>query len=149
MRVRELMSTELVTVSSTASMKTAAERMLRERVGSVIVMHAGSPVGIITETDALKLGYGADRPFEDISVRSVMSRPLKTVEPSTTVTTLVSRMRKQDLKKFPVVDDLDLIGIVTMTDIVHNHTELLNEARALASGRGKRDPKKWRGAFKD
>jgi CBS domain-containing protein len=145
MRIKELMSTDIVTVPAGATMKGAAGQMLHNGVGSVIVMNDGTPAGIITEMDALRVGYGTDRPFENVPVRKVMSRPLVTIEPNKTVQTAIGRMEKEGVKKLPVVSGFDLVGIVTMSDIVRNHGELLTEARKLESGHGGRDPDEWRG----
>ena len=145
MRVKELMSRELVTVPVGATMKGAAGQMLHNGVGSVIVMNDGTPAGIVTEMDALRVGYATNRPFEKVPVQKVMSRPLVTIEPIKTVRTAIGRMHKEGVKKLPVVSGFDLVGIVTMSDIILNHGELLNEARSLESGHGNRDPDEWRG----
>jgi len=145
MRVKELMSREIVTVPVGATMKGVAGQMLHNDVGSVIVMNDGTPAGIVTEMDALRVGYATNRPFEKVPVRKVMSRPLVTIEPTKTIQTLIGRMRTEDVKKLPVVSGFDLEGIITMTDIILNHGELLNEARNLESGHGTRDPDEWRG----
>jgi CBS domain-containing protein len=147
MRVRELMSTDLVTVPTETDMQTVAERMLYNRVGSVLVTNDGTPCGIVTETDALTVGYAADKPFSAVSVVAAMSQPLQTIEPTATVRTAATRMVEEDIKKLPVVDGLDVQGIVTMSDIVRAHSDLLNEARKLERGRGGRDPEEWRGPF--
>ncbi|ATW88130.1 CBS domain protein [Halohasta litchfieldiae] len=139
------MSTDLVTVPSGATMKGAAGQMLHNDVGSVIVLNNETPAGIVTEMDALRVGYAANRPFESVPVRKVMSRPLITIEPTKTARTAIGRMHKNNIKKLPVVSGFDLVGILTMTDIVQNHGKLLNEARNLESGHGRRDPDEWRG----
>jgi len=145
MRVKELMSREIVTVPVGATMKGVAGQMLHNDVGSVIVMNDGTPAGIVTEMDALRVGYATNRPFEKVPVRKVMSRPLVTIEPTKTIQTLIGRMRTEEVKKLPVVSGFDLEGIITMTDIILNHGELLYEARNLESGHGTRDPDEWRG----
>ena len=146
MRVKELMSRDVVTVPAGATMKGAAGQMLHNGVGSVIVMNDGTPAGIVTEMDALRVGYATNRPFEQVPVRKVMSRPLVTIEPTKTVKTAIGRMRRENVKKLPVVSGFEPIGIITMTDIIMNHSELLKEARSLESGQGNRDPDEWRGS---
>ena len=145
MRVSELMSRELVTVPVGATMKGAAGQMLQNGVGSVIVLNGETPAGIVTEMDALRVGYATNRPFEKVPVRKVMSRPLKTIEPNKTVRTAIGRMHQEGVKKLPVISGFDLVGIITMSDIILNHGELVNEARKLESGHGNRDPDEWRG----
>lgn len=131
MLVEDLMTTELVTCDFEASLMTAATRMLENRVGSVIVRRDGDPFGIITETDALSAGVSADLPFGEIPVESVVSHPLVTTSPDTTLRMAVDRMTEHEIKKLAVVDGLTLEGIVTRTDIVAHYGDFINEAHAL------------------
>jgi len=144
MRVRELMSTDLVTVPATADMETVAERMLYNQVGSAIVTDDGTPCGIVTETDALTVGYAADKPLSEVSVVAAMSNPLTTIQPTVSIRDATDRMIDEQVKKLPVVDDLDVEGIITMTDIIRNHSDLVKEAKKIERGRGSHDPKEWR-----
>lgn len=143
MRARELMTTDLVTTPITTDMQTVAKRMLKARVGSSIITSEGTPTGIVTESDALRVGYAADKPFSDVPVRAVMSHPLVTIEPTTTVRTATDRMVAEGIKKLPVISGLELHGILTMTDVIRAHSELLNEVRKIERGRGLHDPDDW------
>ena len=118
----------VVTARVSASLDQVVEKMLEARVGSVIIVEDGTPMGIITETDVLLAGYRADRCFGDIPAEPVASSPLITVEPDTTVRMAVDRMRENGIKKLPVRDDLDLVGIVTKSDIVAAQPDLVDEA---------------------
>ena len=138
MLVREAMSTELVTVPLAASVHEAVKRMLQAGVGSVIVTHESDPVGILTETDALIAGYRTARSFEEIPVKPAMSRPLQTIAPEATVRAAVDQMHREAIKKLAVVEGLDLVGIITATDIATKHDALVAEALALD-----RDRTRW------
>jgi len=131
MLVREVMSTEVVTCGPDASLRTAGRRMLDAGVGSVVVVDDGVPMGILTETDALRAGVLTDRPFDDVAVREVGSRPLATVGPETTVRKAVDRMREVGVKRLPVVDDGDLVGVLTRTDVANHYGAFVREAHAL------------------
>lgn len=144
MNVRELMSTDLVTVPATADMQTVAERMLYNQVGSAIVTDDGTPCGIVTETDALTVGYAADKPFSEVSVVAAMSNPLTTIQPTASMRKATDRMVAEGVKKLPVIADLDIEGIITMTDIVRNHSDIVKQARQIEQGRGSQDPTEWR-----
>lgn len=133
--VEEAMSTDVVTVDVDATLHEAVERMLRERVGSVVVEDDG-PTGIVTETDVLMAGYRAERPFADVAVATAMSSPLVTVDPTTTVRAASEKMREERVKKLPVAEDFDLVGILTTADVVANQSELLQEAGSFARERG-------------
>ena len=144
MLVRELMTTDLVTAPIEASMQTVAKRMLEARVGSIIITNDGTPTGIVTESDALRVGYATKKPFSAVPVQAVMSHPLVTIEPTATVRAATERMVDEEIKKLPVISGLDLHGILTMTDIIRAHSELLKEARTIEQGRGLHDPDDWK-----
>lgn len=135
MLVRDLMSTDLVTAPADASLREAVGRMLEGGVGSVIVLNEGEPAGMVTETDALLAGYRTDRPLGSIPVRSTMSGPVVTVTPSTPVREAIDRMVTNDIKKLPVLEGIDLVGIVTMSDVVDHHGALLQRARSIEEQR--------------
>jgi CBS domain-containing protein len=109
--------------------------MLDNRVGSVVVTDDGNPTGIVTETDVLLTGYRTGDAFEEIDLGRAMSSPLVTVTGDTTVRRAVERMRDREIKKLPVIDGLDVVGIPTLTDIAHSHEEFLDEARRIEAAR--------------
>lgn len=137
MRVRDLMTEDVVTVDVEASLHDAAGLMLKNRIGSIIVTEEGVPEGILTERDALDAGYRGRRSFEKIPVRKIMSTPLKTVPSDTGIPAAIHEMTIYSIKKLPVIDGLDLVGIVTTTDIITHLNEIRKEARDLTSKGGK------------
>jgi CBS domain-containing protein len=132
MLVEDLMSTEVVTCSIDSSLQTGVERMLTNRVGSVIVHDDDVPVGIVTETDILHAGYVTERPFTDIPVQQVMSTPLITITPAKTLRRATRRMHEEEVKKLVAVDGIDLVGIITTQDIIHNYDELKADSTEMA-----------------
>jgi len=133
MLVEDVMTTDLVTCDAGASVRAAAERMLRNRVGSVVVTNEGTPTGIATEADVLHAGYVTDAPLSEIPLRKAMSSPLATIQPKKTLRTATDRMRTEGIKKLVVVDGVTPVGIVTTGDIVDNYAGIKREVRDLAS----------------
>lgn len=131
MLVEEIMSTDLVTCPAEATLQTGAERMLANRVGSVVVVSDGIPAGIVTETDAIHAGAVTERPFSEIPVEKVMSQPLITISPRKSVRHATQQMAKDGVKKLAVVEETDLVGILTTQDIVDNYHELKAEVTKL------------------
>jgi len=128
MQVRKLMSTDVVTVAVGGTVGDVVDRLLGEDVGSVIVVDDGDPVGIVTESDALRIARETGRPFADIGVREVGHRPLVTTSPARSISTVARAMAESGVKKVPVMDGLDLVGMVTLTDIVWQLSALRQEA---------------------
>jgi CBS domain-containing protein len=129
MRVADVMTGTVLTVDAEASLRTAAGRMVEERVGSLVVTAGGNPKVILTETDFVAAGYEHDRPFSEVPVHAAMSHPLVTIQPTATVRTAARTMREQNVKKLPVAKNFDLVGIVTTTDLVAVQDDLARETR--------------------
>jgi CBS domain-containing protein len=141
MQVRDLMSTDVVTVPRSATLGDVADRLLDAEVGSVIVVDDdGDPVGIVTEADALGVARERGQPLADIAVSEVGHSPVVTTTPSTAIPTVARRMADEGVKKVPVIDGLDLVGIVTLTDIVWHLSSLRQEVSDIAAARDEWSP---------
>jgi len=125
MDVSELMTTDVVTVQADDSMWDAADRMLRHGAGSVVVYDGEVPEGIVTRTDALRAAYLSKSALGDVPVAREMSSPLVTTTATTSVADAVAEMADHGVKRLPVEEDLDVVGVVTTTDIARAHPETL------------------------
>ncbi|WP_226012640.1 CBS domain-containing protein [Halomicrobium salinisoli] len=135
MLVRELMATDVVTVDRDAALDAAVERMLAEDVGSVVVLADGTPAGIVTESDALRAALETGRPLAEIAVADLCHGAVVTTAPDSTVQRVARRMADRNVKKVPVLDGIDLVGIVTLTDVVHHLSDIRREASAVEAAR--------------
>lgn len=133
--VRELMSTDVVTVDSSASLAEAVEQQLESGVGSVIVLNDGNPCGIVTEHDALEAALRAGRPLHSVPVAKLAHGSVVTADPETDVQTVARRMAEEAVKKVPILDGIDLVGIVTLTDIVRHLSDIRSEASEIEAAR--------------
>jgi len=127
MRVRDVMSTDVLAADADDSVRAAVGRMLANGTGSVVVEKDGNPAGILTKVDVLTAGHEHDRPLSEIPVYAAASHPLITVEPSATVRAAAARMFDYGVHHLPVADGLDLVGIVTATDLLEAQDDLLAE----------------------
>mgnify|MGYP000031680389 CR=1 FL=1 len=133
MLVRELMSTDVVTCPEDAPLRVAVGKLLDHGVGSVILTsEEGHPTGIVTETDALRAGYRTDRPFSESQVSDLAHGAVITASPDETVQRVARRMAGEGVKKVPVMDGVDLLGVITLTDIVWHLSDIRSEAAELA-----------------
>lgn len=134
MLVREVMTTDVVTCPADATLRDAVGALCAHGVGSVVVESAeGHPAGIVTESDALCAGYERDAAFSEIPVSDLSHGAVVTARPEETVQAVARRMAEEGVKKVPVLDGIDLVGIVTLTDIVWKLSELRSEAADLAT----------------
>ena len=140
MQVRDIMSTDVVTVGADATVAAAVDRLLDHSVGSVIVVDDGTPTGIVTESDALRVARETGKALSDIGVSEVGHAPVVTTDPSRSVASVARRMTDEGVKKVPVMDGVDLVGIVTMTDIVWRLPELRQETSDISTLREEWSP---------
>ncbi|MEA2023054.1 MAG: CBS domain-containing protein [Actinomycetota bacterium] len=122
MQVVDLMTTDVITVSSDTGIRDAARLMFRNRVsGLPVTTTDGTLAGIITEADFLRLEVERQEGETELgeTVGDVMSPGVVTTGPDTEICDAAKMMTFQDIKRLPVVDDDSrLLGIISRADIV-------------------------------
>ncbi len=115
--VSEIMSSPVVTVSEDTTVAEAAGVLAEERVGSVVV---GEDIieGIATETDIVR-AVGGGVGLETTTIDELMSDPVVTIRPHESVQAAGERMGHNGVKKLPVTENGEPVGIVTTTDLAH------------------------------
>ena len=122
--VRDIMTTDVVTVRPDTPHQTVAAMLRQHRVsGFPVADDDGKVVGVVTETDLVALVAGRrhrrHRAAEQATAGDLMSHPAVTVGPDDPVKTAARLMRKQRLQRLPVVDrDGRLAGIVSRSDVL-------------------------------
>ena len=124
MPIREVMRYITTSIDSEASVFKAAEKMCRDEVGSCIVLQNNVPVGIITEQDINCKVVAKNFKPSDVYVSKVMSTPLITINPKSTVGDAAHMMVKNKVRRLPVVDNDKVIGIVTVRDLLSAANEM-------------------------
>jgi acetoin utilization protein AcuB len=132
MRVRELMSRPVVTVTADASCHEAVTRMCRHRVRHLPVVAAdGRVVGVVTDRDLRHHLFAPDvfarigrEPIEGLlrqaSVGHVMSRPAVWIDAGADAGDAAALMRSHKVGSLPVVDEGRVVGILTEIDLLRH-----------------------------
>jgi len=115
--VKDLMSTNVVSIDSEASVKEAASKMAQQEIGSLVVEEQGKPVGIVTERDLLSRVLALGRNADATQIKMIMSKPLMCGQPGMDTTEAARFMVARNIKKLPITQDGRLVGIVTLTDL--------------------------------
>jgi CBS domain-containing protein len=114
MRLQELMSTQVESISRNATAAEAIARMRQMRVRHLIVSDGGKAVGVLSDRDLENLGTMAA--VETVGER--MSHPIVTATPDTTVRKAANLLRGRSIGCLPVVDGERVVGIVTTADLL-------------------------------
>jgi CBS domain-containing protein len=106
------------TIGPTASAFDAAQLLAQKKIGGLLVVDSGQIIGIVTERDyAHKLVPMGHVP-KDTSVRDIMSSPVMYVRSQHTSGECMALMTENRLRHLPVVDDGQLVGLVSIGDLV-------------------------------
>jgi CBS domain-containing protein len=134
MRVRDLMTADVITIGPDASLKEAARRMIEAGVSGLVVTDDGHLVGVITEADFVKgesdrrtkkrarvlswFSHDVEVPHFERLVGDVMTTDVVSVSPETDHAEVARVMQAKRIKRLPVVDDGGLVGIISRSDIL-------------------------------
>lgn len=121
---RQIMTTDVIWVAPDQPVHEIAALMSRLHISAVPVLQSNRVVGIVSEGDLIQreeLGTAADNAPETQDGRfaeDVMTRDVITVEPGTPLSDIASLMQTRHIKRLPVVDNQNLVGIVSRADII-------------------------------
>ncbi len=120
LRVKDVMSTRVVTVDETSSAYDAVRKIMDHEIGCVVVVKDKIMVvvGIITKGDIMREVVMKKLIPEKVSAKEVMSHPALTTSPDTRVNEATSYMSEKNVSKLPVLKNGTLIGIITSTDLL-------------------------------
>jgi len=117
MQLREIMTSGVVTAGLDADLLKVARLMRDHNVGSVVLCDSeGQPAAMITDRDLAIRALAEDRPGSE-PARDHASRPLVTGEPDMDLEEAAALMVQHRIRRLPIVDGDDLLGIVTLDDI--------------------------------
>jgi citrate synthase len=115
--VADVMSTPAVTALSSETVAEASARMVANGVGSVVVVDADRPIGILTERDLVRFG-AAGAAAADTKVSEWMTGEPDCVAPGTSVQEAFAALTEHGYRHLPVTDGGALVGIVSLRDLI-------------------------------
>jgi predicted transcriptional regulator len=116
-KVREIMSIEVITSKGEITIKEAVKILHEEHVGSIVIVdHDNRPIGIFTERDAIRC-IAVDKPLDTL-LEDEMTRNVITVKDDVSLRELRALYSSRRIRHIPVVDE-------------HNHLEGILNIRAI------------------
>ena len=129
MKVKDVMSDEVVVIGEREHAEYARNLMLKHGFSRILVVNEdGTPIGIVTEKDITRKLREDEpawrrRPIDKISIGRIMSKNLIIIDSDGELKDAVEAMIKNNISCLPVVDEEGLAGIVTKTDLIRFYSE--------------------------
>ncbi len=109
---------EVFSISPDASVYTALMLMAEKRVGALLVIENEELVGVISERDYARKVILRGKASKETSVRDIMSSKVYYVGPDHRIEECMALMTEKSIRHLPVLDDGNLLGVVSIGDIV-------------------------------
>jgi CBS domain-containing protein len=130
---------EVWSIEPSASVLQAISLMADRSIGAVLVMSDGQLVGIMSERDYARKVVLLARVSNDTLVAEIMTSPVIVVGPQQTVEECMRLMTQKRIRHLPVVDQGQVIGIVSIGDLVRKvvttQGEMIQHLQEYIAGR--------------
>jgi acetoin utilization protein AcuB len=120
MIIKEIMNSSLTTISPDTVLSDAYKVMQTKNIRHLPVLENEKLVGIVTDRDLrLSTSKLAKQPFmPEEAVKNIMSHPVQVIHPSDPIESAARLMREMKIGCLPVVEEMRVVGIVTITDML-------------------------------
>lgn len=130
---------EVWSVSPSAPVFEAIEKMAEKGVGALVVVSEGKLTGIISERDYARKVILQGRSSKDTPVAEIMTSPAITVTPQHTVEECMKLMTEKRIRHLPVMDEGRIAGVISIGDLVKwiitAHEETIHHLENYITGR--------------
>ena len=128
-RARDVMTREPITLSPELDVLVAMRLLVEKRIsGAPVVDVRGNLVGVLTQRDCLRVAYAASYHQEPAgAVSGYMSQPVTTVPADLELVELIGVFLRSPYRRFPVLEDNRVVGIVSRRDVLSAALDLLGK----------------------
>lgn len=133
MQVQDFMSRNVVSITPEESAALAARLLARHNLGALPVCdYDGHLLGIVTDRDIITRCVAADQDPKRVPVQDIMSRELKTVEPTDDIHRAAKQMAAWQIRRLPVMENGQVRGMISLGDLAISHRCEMEAAEALS-----------------
>lgn len=110
--------TKVLSIGPDETVYEAIRQMAEHGIGALLVVENGKPVGLLSERDYSRKVILRGLRSRETPVRAIMSSPLLTISPDASVQHGLEMMTEKYIRHIPVLDGADVIGMVSIGDLV-------------------------------
>ncbi len=131
--VADIMTRNPIIIKPETNLLECAKKMVKNRVGSLLITEGKKFLGIINQKDILwALVKKSKKDLSKIKAIDISPRKTVVIKPSLTIYEAAERMKRSKSDKLPVIYNNELVGVVTAKDILNFHPEFYPELEEFA-----------------
>ncbi|RED61682.1 CBS domain-containing protein [Cohnella lupini] len=130
-KISDIMSTDCITVSPQSNINEAAKMMRDHDIGFLPVIDGGKLIGVVTDRDLVVRGYANDQSGSS-SVKEVLSGNVRSISRNMSIDEAASLMSAEQIRRLPVVENGELIGILSIGDLATRDIFVSEAGEALS-----------------
>ena len=133
MKARDIMTKNAVMVEESVSVPEAVTTMMEKTVSSLIVnrLNEDDSYGIVTRRDVVNKVVAEGLDPQKVTVADIMTKPLLTIPPTLPIKHIARLMRQTGVRRMPVFDGLQIMGIVSNSDIFRAFGRYFSDDKAF------------------
>lgn len=126
--VRDIMVKDVISISPFSTLREALSRMKAKKVKSLVVLKQDDhdAYGLVTYTNILKTIIAEEGDIDLINVYDIYIKPALTVSSSLAINHAAKIMSKYKVKRLIVTDDNQLVGILTIDDLIADTLKMID-----------------------
>jgi len=113
--VKDFMTKDIITIDIQKTILATAMLMSEKMIGCVVITDGKMPVGIATERDFVRRVVARNL-SPDMKISEIMSKPLITIDPDSSLRDAARLMLKHKVRRLPVIKENRLVGIIVASD---------------------------------
>lgn len=128
MPISEIMTTNVITLNVSDTLEKAEKLFKKHTIRHIPVVEGKNILGMLSYSDLLRISFAdvsddeshVDNFVYDVfSIKQVMAKNMYTVPPYATIKEVAKMLAKKEFHALPIVEDNELVGIVTTTDLIN------------------------------
>jgi CBS domain-containing protein len=125
--VSKIMTTDLVTLCINDDLVTAEKLFFKNKIKHIPVVKEKEIIGMLSYTDMQRVSYSDVNDdetsidsfvYNTFTIEQVMAKNIIAVPPYTSIKDAAELLKKKEFNALPVIEDSELVGLVTTTDFV-------------------------------
>lgn len=130
--VGDVMTRNFISAKPDSSLYDCIKLMAKERVNSLIISQNKHLVGILTARDVLwVIAKKSDADLKKIRAIDIATKKIAVIKPSADISQALKKMKLSNFRRLPVIAKGEVIGVVTIKDILAVEPNLYSETRDL------------------